>query len=154
MRKFLINVNGKSYEVEVEEIIGDKSSASMPVAIPQTPTPVQVTAEQSAPKAAELQAAAGSDNSSSTPQHKSEPVQTSSNAGPLGSLKVNAPMPGTILDIRVNAGDTIKKGQVVLILEAMKMENEIMAPEDGKITSINTSKGASVNSGDLLFTLN
>ena len=62
-------------------------------------------------------------------------------------------MPGTILDIRVNAGDTIK-GQVVLILEAMKMENEIMAPEDGKITSINTSKGASVNSGDLLFTLN
>ena len=63
-------------------------------------------------------------------------------------------MPGTILDIRVNAGDTIKKGQVVLILEAMKMENEIMAPEDGKITSINTSKGASVNSGDLLFTLN
>ena len=62
-------------------------------------------------------------------------------------------MPGTILDIRVNAGARIKKGQVVLILEAMKMENEIMAPQDGIITSIDTNIGASVNSGDLLFTM-
>jgi biotin carboxyl carrier protein len=74
-------------------------------------------------------------------------------AGKTGSIKVNSPMPGTILDIRVNAGARIKKGQVVLILEAMKMENEIMAPQDGIITSIDTNIGASVNSGDLLFTM-
>ena len=61
--------------------------------------------------------------------------------------------PGSILDIKVNVGDTIKKGQVVLILEAMKMENEIMASQDGKISSINTTKGSTVNSGDLLFTI-
>ena len=62
-------------------------------------------------------------------------------------------MPGNILDIRVKEGDMIKKGQVVMILEAMKMENEIMAPQDGNIASINISVGAVVNSGDLLFSI-
>ena len=62
-------------------------------------------------------------------------------------------MPGNILDIRANVGESVKKGQVILILEAMKMENEIMAPQDGKISSIDVSKGSVVNSGDLLFTM-
>ena len=67
--------------------------------------------------------------------------------------KVEAPMPGTILSVNVANGAAVKKGDVLLVLEAMKMENEIMAPKDGKITSVNVAKGATVNSGDLLFTI-
>ena len=71
-------------------------------------------------------------------------------AAPEGGEQVTAPMPGTILSINVAAGDTVKRGQVLMILEAMKMENEIMCPCDGKVVSVNTSKGSSVESGTLL----
>ncbi|MCF2663251.1 acetyl-CoA carboxylase biotin carboxyl carrier protein subunit [Oscillibacter valericigenes] len=71
-------------------------------------------------------------------------------AAPAGGEQVTSPMPGTILSINVAAGDTVKRGQVLMILEAMKMENEIMCPCDGKVTSVNTSKGSSVESGTLL----
>ena len=69
---------------------------------------------------------------------------------PAGGERVAAPMPGTILAVNVAAGDTVKRGQVLMILEAMKMENEIMCPCDGNVVSVNTSKGASVESGTLL----
>ena len=71
-------------------------------------------------------------------------------AAPAGGEQVTSPMPGTILSINVAAGDTVKRGQVLMVLEAMKMENEIMCPCDGTIASVNTSKGASVESGTLL----
>ena len=71
-------------------------------------------------------------------------------AAPAGGEQVTSPMPGTILSVNVAAGDTVKRGQVLMILEAMKMENEIMCPCDGKVVSVNTSKGASVESGTLL----
>ena len=71
-------------------------------------------------------------------------------AAPAGGEKVTAPMPGNILSVNVAAGDTVKRGQVLLILEAMKMENEIMAPCDGTIASVHTSKGSAVESGALL----
>ena len=71
-------------------------------------------------------------------------------AAPAGGEKVTAPMPGNILAVNVAAGDTVKRGQVLLILEAMKMENEIMSPCDGVIASVNTSKGSAVESGALL----
>ena len=64
--------------------------------------------------------------------------------------KVTAPMPGTILSVNVAAGDIAKRGQVLMVLEAMKMENEILSPIDGRILSVNTSKGAAVESGALL----
>ena len=66
---------------------------------------------------------------------------------------INAPMPGTILDVKVSAGQAVKSGDVLMILEAMKMENEIMAPHDGTVTAVSVSKGASVESGTLLCTL-
>lgn len=75
-------------------------------------------------------------------------------AGNQGNIKVNAPMPGKILDIRVPAGTSVKKGQVLLILEAMKMENEVVAPEDGTVASVNVSVGDSVEAGAVLATLN
>ncbi len=120
MRKFLINVNGTSYEVEVEEVGG-----AAPVA-----APAPAAAPAAAPKAAPAPAAV-----------------------PAGGKKVNAPMPGTVVDVKVNVGDTVKKGQILVILEAMKMENEIMAPEDGKVVSVVTTKGAAVNTGDALVVL-
>ena len=74
-------------------------------------------------------------------------------AGGAGE-SINAPMPGNILAVNVAAGDTVKKGQVLMVLEAMKMENEISAPQDGTIASVNVRKGDVVNSGDLLITMN
>ena len=76
------------------------------------------------------------------------PVQTSA-----GGETVTSPMPGTILDVKVQAGDTVSEGQVIMILEAMKMENEIMAPVSGTIAALNVTKGAAVQSGDVLCSI-
>ena len=67
-----------------------------------------------------------------------------------GGEKVTSPMPGTILSVNVAAGDAVKRGQVLMILEAMKMENEIMCPRDGRIVSVSAAKGAAVESGTVL----
>ena len=75
-------------------------------------------------------------------------------AAPAGGVKVTAPMPGTILSVNVTVGQKVTKGQAVVILEAMKMENEIPAPQDGTVASIAVEKGASVETGSLLITLN
>lgn len=74
-------------------------------------------------------------------------------AAPAGGEKVCAPMPGTILSVNVSNGSAVKKGDVLMILEAMKMENEIMAPCDGTVTSVAAAKGAAVESGALLCTI-
>ena len=81
---------------------------------------------------------------------KTEAIEIPASAS---SVNITAPMPGTILKINVNPGDIVKKGQVLLILEAMKMENEIMAPSDGKVTAVNISQGASVKVGDILVSI-
>ena len=78
------------------------------------------------------------------------PAPAPAAAAPVGGEQVTSPMPGTILSVNVAAGDAVKRGQVLMILEAMKMENEIMCPCDGKVASVNTSKGSSVESGTLL----
>ncbi len=128
MRKFNIKVNGKSYEVEVEE-----AQNGVPAA-PEAPAPQAAPAANKPAPAPEKPAAAPS-------------------TGAEGSVKMKAPMPGNIVDVKVKPGETVRKSQVVLILEAMKMENEIMAPQDGKVVSVHVTKGATVNSGDLLITL-
>ena len=119
MKRFNITVNGKAYDVAVEEL----DSSAAPVA--------------SAPVSAPVQAAS--------------PAAFAPVAG--SGEKVNAPMPGTVLDVKVNVGDTVSKGQVIMILEAMKMENDIVASCDGKITSVLAKKGDTVNSGDALATI-
>ena len=124
MRKFNITVNGTAYEVEVEEVAAGESAA--PKAAAAAPAPKAApAAKPAAPKAA--------------------PV--------ANGAKVNAPMPGTILDVKVSQGASVKKGDILVILEAMKMENEILAPQDGTVAQVNVSKGASVNSGDVLVVL-
>ncbi len=80
------------------------------------------------------------------------PAPTASNAS-AGSVTINSPMPGTILKVNITNGQNVKKGDVLMILEAMKMENEIMAPSDGTIASLNVQAGSSVESGTVLCTL-
>ena len=75
-------------------------------------------------------------------------------AGAAGAVTVKAPMPGNILDVKVKAGASVKAGDVLVILEAMKMENEILAPQDGTVASVNVNKGDTVNSGDVLVSMN
>lgn len=137
MKKFNITVNGKSYEVEVEEIGGVMSSAPVarPVATPVAAPSAAAPAPAAAPSAPAAKPAAPAP----------APV--------AGGETITSPMPGTILDIKVNVGDTVASGAVLVILEAMKMENEIMAPVAGKVVSINVNKGASVNSGDVLVVI-
>lgn len=125
IKKYNITVNGNTYEVEVEEL-GIESSTTRPQVTNQTIQPKPQTVPKQQPK---KQTEISSDGS------------------------VLAPMPGTINDVCVKVGDNVKKGQVLLILEAMKMENEIMANSDGEIKSVNISKGASVSVGDVLITI-
>ncbi len=121
MKKYNIKVNGIAYEVEVEEVKGEFASS---------PAPVAVT--EAAPKKAQ-------------PSPKAQVKKTV-----VGGEKIECPMPGNVLNVNVNSGDSVKKGQVLFILEAMKMENEIMAPHDGTILEVNVAKGATVNTGDVL----
>lgn len=85
---------------------------------------------------------------------KAAPAKAAAPAGAQGSVKVNAPMPGKILKVSATANQAVKKGEVLIILEAMKMENEIVAPQDGTVASINVAVGDSVEAGAVLATLN
>ena len=124
MKNYTITVNGTPYNVTVEE----GTSSAAPVASSPAPAPASAPAPQAAPKAAPAPAAAG-------------------------SVKVDAPMPGNILDVKVSNGTAVKAGQVLVILEAMKMENEIVAPQDGTVASINVNKGDTVEAGQTIITL-
>lgn len=130
MRKFNIKVNGQAYEVEVEEVAGGFAPAPV-VPVAAAPAPAVAPVAAPALEKAEVKAAPA-------------PV-----AAPAGGTQLKAPMPGTVIDFKATNGAAVKKGQTVLILEAMKMENEIVAPADGVITFV-ASKGASVNTDDLL----
>ena len=131
MKQFKITVNGKTYDVAVEESNGVASApAAAPVAAPAAPAPAPAAP---APAAA--------------PAAPAAPAAT-------GAEKVNSPMPGNIIDIKVAAGDTVTNGQTLLILEAMKMENEIKAPCDGTVAGVHVAKGDTVDSGALLISLN
>ena len=125
MKNYRITVNGVAYDVAVEELgAGAAPVAAAPVAAPVAAAPVAAPA--AAPAA----------------------------SGAAGAIKVESPMPGKILAIKANVGQAVKQGDVVMILEAMKMENEIVAPADGTIAGINVAVGDSVESGDTLASMN
>lgn len=127
MRKFNVNVNGTLYEVEVDEI--QASAAAAPA---RKPIPA------AAPKAAAPKAAAP----------KAAPARPA--AAPAGAETVKAPMPGNILEVRVKDGQAVQAGDVLFILEAMKMENEIMAPAAGTVSGVAVQKGSAVATGAVL----
>jgi pyruvate dehydrogenase E2 component (dihydrolipoamide acetyltransferase) len=87
-------------------------------------------------------------------EEKKEAAPAAAPAGAAGSVQVTAPMPGKVVAVKASVGQAVKKGEVVLVLEAMKMENDIVAPEDGTIASINVANGDAVESGAVLATLN
>lgn len=134
MKNLIITVNGVSYDVQVQEVNGSaplKAAASSAPVAPATPA-TPVAAAPAAPVAAPA-----------APKP----------AGTKGSVKILSPMPGTILAVKVSVGQQIKKGDTVVVLEAMKMENEIPATQDGTVSSIEVSNGATVETGATLITL-
>ena len=85
---------------------------------------------------------------------KAAPKAAPAASGAEGAVKVPAPMPGKILSVKVSVGQAVKRGYTIMVLEAMKMENDITAPQDGTIASINVSEGASVEAGSVLVSMN
>lgn len=128
--KYKVTLNGKTYEVEVEAgkaVLLDEYEAC-------APAPAAAPAAETAPSAAAAPAPTPTVNLAA-----GEPV--------------NAPMPGNILRVEVKQGDTIKAGQLLVVLEAMKMENEILAPKDGTVAQVVVSKGSTVETGSPLIVL-
>ena len=128
MKNYRITVNGNTYDVQVEELNGAVATKAPTVT---QATPVATPAPVAAPAAAPAPA----------------------NTGSEGSAKVTSPMPGNILDIKVNVRDKVEANQCVVVLEAMKMENEIVTPSAGTVASVNVTKGQTVASGDVLITV-
>ena len=128
--KYKVTLNGRTYEVEVEagkaQLLAEYEAVSVaPAAAPADVAPVAAPA--AAPAAATVVTGAGE--------------------------AVNAPMPGTILKVNVEKGQAVKAGQVLVVLEAMKMENEILAPKDGTVTQVVVSKGSTVDTGAALVVI-
>ena len=128
MKNLKITVNGTAYDVQVEEV----AAGAAPVAAPAPAAKPAAPAYDTDPAASPAQAGA--------------PV-------PAGAETVNSHMPGTIVSVNVSAGQNVKKGDVLVVLEAMKMENEIMAPRDAVVASVQVNKGDSVDSGTPLVSL-
>ena len=131
MKTYNITVNGVTYTVSVEEVNGAAApaAAAAPVA---APAPAAAPAPVAAPK----------------------PAAAPKKSGAAGAISVKAPMPGNIIKVNAKVGDSVKKGDVLVVLEAMKMENDICAPEDGTVASVETSQGATVETDAVLVTLN
>ena len=134
MKTYLITVNGVTYEVQAEEVRGNQ--VIQQVIQQPAPAPQPVAAPVAAP----------------VPQ-PAPVVKEAPKAAPTGGIQITSPMPGSIFKLNVKPGDSVKKGDVVLILEAMKMENEIFAAEDAVVSSVEVKEGATVNTGDVLVIL-
>ena len=134
--KYVVTMNGKKYEVEVERMSAFHMLTREEIASGVS-TPVQPVAAP-APKAAATPAPAAA------PAAKAAP----------GGTSVTSPMPGSVLGVKVNVGDKVSAGQTMFVLEAMKMENEIVAPVDGTVASINVKTGDTVDTDQVMGTLN
>jgi len=139
MKKYRVNVNGTEYEIAIEDISNTSSISTAAPARSAAPTPARVPA--AAPGSTAPRPAAAP----TTPKPAAAPAAAFANGA-----SITAPMPGNIITVRVSDGQTVKKGDVLMILEAMKMENEIMAPCDGIVQSLSAAAGSAVTSGALL----
>lgn len=133
--KYIVTLNGKNYEVEVTETEAVIKGVTEAVTAPLTAVPEPVAA----PAAADGPVETGKTESSGTATAQTAKGQV-----------ISAPMPGTVLAVKVNIGHPVKAGDVLFVLEAMKMENDIVAPADGTVKQILVSKGDSVNTEDVL----
>lgn len=145
--KYVATINGKKYEVEVEKLEAYKSLDRNGVAAPAAPV---------LPASAPVQRPAAPAPVAAAPAPAPAPVAAPAPAAaaPAGATTVEAPMPGKILNIKVSEGQAVKFGEVVVIMEAMKMETEIVAPADGTVSKILVKAGDSVDTGAALVALN
>ena len=141
MKEYRYKINGNLYKVTV----GDIEDNNVRVEVNGTPYTVELE-KQNKPKIKPVVRTA-----STTPAAPPAAVTRPASVGSKSGIK--SPLPGVILEIKVKEGDTVKRGQTLLVLEAMKMENEICAPSDGKITGVNVRKGDSVETQALLYTI-
>ena len=156
--KYVATINGKKYEVEVEKLEAYKSLDRNGVAAPAAPVlpasaPVQRPAAPAPVAAAPAPAPAPAPAAAPAPAPAAAPAPAPA-AAPAGATTVEAPMPGKILNIKVSEGQAVKFGEVVVIMEAMKMETEIVAPADGTVSKILVKAGDSVDTGAALVALN
>ncbi|MGB9665899.1 MAG: biotin/lipoyl-containing protein [Candidatus Cryosericum sp.] len=141
MKRYRITVNGKTFEVDVEETGSQKQTSAVPVApAPSTPAPVTTPAVP-APSAKPVVAKAPAP---STPAPKAAPAQS-------GAMTMKSPLPGKILKVMAAAGSSWKKGDTLLVIEAMKMENEILAPRDCTVEEVLVEANQTVKTGDALL---
>ena len=145
--KYVATINGKKYEVEVEKLEAYKSLDRNGVAAPAAPVLPASAPVQRPPAPAPVAAAPAP-----APAPAAAPAPKA--AAPAGATTVEAPMPGKILNIKVSEGQAVKFGEVVVIMEAMKMETEIVAPADGTVSKILVKAGDSVDTGAALVALN
>ena len=149
MKQFIYRINGQDYIVAVNKL--ENSIAQVAVngtnyeieLVNNEEQDIKIAARPSAPKAA----------ASTAPKAAAAPVANKSAGNSNAAGAVNSPLPGVIVSIDVNVGDTVKKGQQVAILEAMKMENVINSPVDGTVASINVNKGDSILEGVTILTI-
>ena len=134
MKNYRVTVNGVAYDVVVEELGANPYAPAAPVAPAPVAAPVAAPAPAAAPAAA--------------------PAPAAKPGGPAGATAVKAPMPGNIIKVNAKAGAAVKKGDVLCVLEAMKMENDIMAPADGTVATVDVTAGQSVQTDTVLLTLN
>lgn len=143
MRNFKITVNGVVYNVTVEE-----NTSAQPTALVNTPVANTAPIPQAQPVPQPTPVA------QPAPAEPVAPVAAHAASAVAGSGDpVKAPMPGTVVKICVKPGDTVKNGDVLCVIEAMKMENEIVSPRDAAVTSVTVAQGASVNAGETLLTI-
>ncbi len=154
MRKLRVYVNGQPYEVVVEEAGGQPTAypaqqyaPPASVQAPSKPPTQQAPAAPAAPPRAQP-APSPAPKAREAPQEKPKPEVKVE-----GGVPVTAPMPGSVIDVKVKVGDNVGEGDLLLILEAMKMENEVTAPSAGSIKSIHVEKGSTVNTGDLILVI-
>ncbi|WP_443874209.1 biotin/lipoyl-containing protein [Megasphaera elsdenii] len=139
MKKFKITVNGKAYEVEVEEMGGTPVAAPAPQASAPAPAPAAPAPAPAAPASTPAPAAPAS-----------TPAPAVGGPIPDGAITVKAPMPGKISALKAEAGKAVKRGDIILVLEAMKMQNDITATADGTLHEIRVNPGDNVKTGDVL----
>ena len=148
--KYVATINGKKYEVEVEKLEAYKSLDRNGVAAPAAPV-LPASAPVQRPAAPAPVAAAPAPAPAPAPAAAPAPAPA---AAPAGATTGEAPMPGKILNIKVSAGQAVKFGETVIVMEAMKMETEIVAPADGTVSKILVKAGDSVDTGAALVALN
>lgn len=149
MKNFKFKINGTDYHVDINEVEGQE------IKLDVNGTPYTVTVDKEM-RSQKPHTTIVSNSSTHRVAAAVGDVQRASAPNPnsaAGGTKVTSPLPGTILDVVVNAGDQVKAGQCVVILEAMKMENRIEADTDGTVTSVNVRKGDSVLEGDTLVVI-